>query len=221
MALVTSAQDGSWNATSTWDAGRLPTVEDVVDIKHRVTLDDTLAFKALNIRISPTGSLIRTGGGVRRLQCSGTIRLYRTLNDRRTVDLTGVELEGITPSISCTENTGVPEVTELAGFVVIGDPGYYGTGAILRDIKPEGCAPAYAEKVSNTVRYLTIPVMVKASAPYYIATLYDMAAGPYQVLAVTYSCAIKGYIESIVPDPASVGKEYITLKITIAEGPRA
>ena len=215
-----SVQDGSWGATSTWDTGTVPTASDVVNIKHRVLLDDALAYKALNIRIRPTGSLVRTGPGPRYLQCE-LIRLYRTLDDRRTVDLTGVLLQGIKPSISSAESAGTPELTELANYVVIGDPGYYGTGAVLRDIKPEGCAPAYAEKVSNTVRYLTIPVMVKASSPYYVATLYDMAAGPYQVLAVTNTCAIKGYIESIVTDPASVGKEYISLKVTIAEGPRA
>ena len=195
-------------------------MNDVVRIYHRVTLEDTVAFKAKVVYIMTTGSLIRTGRGVRRLQCE-SMRLYRTLDDRRTVDLTGVLLDGIKPSISCAESTGVPEVYELANYVIFGDPGYYGTGAILRDVKPEGCTPAYAEKVSNTVRYLTIPVMVNASAPYHIATLYDMAQGPYQVLAVTPTCAIKGFIENITPDPASVGKEYIALKITIAEGPRA
>lgn len=215
-----TVQDGSWNDTATWDGGVLPTVNDVVRIYHRVTMEDTVAFKAKVVYIMTTGSLIRTGGGARRLQCE-SMRLYRTLDDRRTVDLTGVLLDGIRPSISCAESTGVPEVEELANYVIFGDPGYYGTGAILRDVKPEGCAPAYAEKVSNTVRYLTIPVMVNASAPYIVGTLYDMAQGPYQVLAVTPTCAIKGFIENITPDPASVGKEYISLKITIAEGPRA
>ena len=215
-----TVQDGSWNDTATWDEGRLPTVNDVVRICHRVTLDDSLAFKAKVVWIQTTGSLIRTGGGARSLQCE-SMRLYRTLDDRRTVDLTGVLLDGIKPSISCAQSTGVPEVEELANYVIFGDPGYYGTGAILRDIKPEGCTPAYAEKVSNTVRYLTIPVMVNARAPYIVGTLYDMAQGPYQVLAVTPTCAIKGFIENITPDPASVGKEYISLKITIAEGPRA
>lgn len=214
-----TVQDGSWNDTATW-GGTLPTVNDVVRIYHRVTLEDTQAFKAKVVYIMTTGSLIRTGRGVRRLQCE-SMRLYRTLDDRRTVDLTGVLLDGIKPSISCAESTGVPEVYELANYVIFGDPGYYGTGAILRDVKPEGCSPAYAEKVSNTVRYLTIPVMINASSPDYIATLYDMAQGPYQVLAVTPTCAIKGFIENITPDPASVGKEYIALKITIAEGPRA
>jgi hypothetical protein len=214
-----TVQDGSWNDTATW-GGTLPTVNDVVRIYHRVTLEDTVAFKAKVVYIMTTGSLIRTGRGVRRLQCE-SMRLYRTLDDRRTVDLTGVLLDGIKPSISCAESTGVPEVYELANYVIFGDPGYYGTGAILRDVKPEGCTPAYAEKVSNTVRYLTIPVMINASSPNYIATLYDMAQGPYQVLAVTPTCAIKGFIENITPDPASVGKEYISLKITIAEGPRA
>lgn len=214
-----TVQDGSWNDTATW-GGTLPTVNDVVRIYHRVTLEDTVAFKAKVVYIMTTGSLIRTGRGVRRLQCE-SMRLYRTLDDRRTVDLTGVLLDGIKPSISCAESTGVPEVEEQANYVIFGDPGYYGTGAILRDVKPEGCTPAYAEKVSNTVRYLTIPVMVNASAPYIVGTLYDMAQGPYQVLAVTPTCAIKGFIENITPDPASVGKEYISLKITIAEGPRA
>ena len=216
-----TVQDGSWNDTATWDGGVLPTVSDVADIRHRVTLDDDVTAKAAAVYIRPTGSLIRTGRGARRLQCPGMIRLYRTLDDRRTVDLTGVLLDGIKPSISCAESAGVPEIYELANYVIFGDPGYYGTGAILRDVKPEGCTPAYAEKVSNTVRYLTIPLMINASSPHYIATIYDMAQGPYQVLAVTPTCAIKGFIENITPDPASVGKEYISLKITIAEGPRA
>ena len=220
MALITSERDGSWNDTTTWDAGRLPAAGDWVIIDHRVLLDNDLAFKA-DYLVVRDGSLIRTGGGVRRMIC-GEIKMTRKLDDMRTIDLTGVLLEGVRPSISSLETyNGTNSLDETSGLVVFADPGYYGAGAILRDIKPEGCAPAYAEKVSNTVRYITIPVMVKATYPYYLAKLYDMAAGPYQVLAVTPTCALKGFIESIAPDPGSVGKEFITAKVTIAEGPRA
>jgi len=48
-----------------------------------------------------------------------------------------------------------------------------------------------------------------------------MAQGPFQVLLVTHTCLIKGFIENVTPDPASVGKEYVTVKVTIAEGPGA
>lgn len=154
--------------------------------------------------------------------------MNRVLHDNRKVNLDGVRFANVTPRITSIRMAGLndgfpqtPNITNGEDGVIIDDPGFLSCSAILRDIKPEGCTPAYAEKVSNTVRYLTIPVMINASSLNYIATLYDMAQGPYQVLAVTPTCAIKGFIENITPDPASVGKEYISLKITIAEGPRA
>ena len=50
-----------------------------------------------------------------------------------------------------------------------------------------------------------------------IGLLYRMAELPFQVLAVTNSAIIKGYIEAITPVD-SVGKEYRSFRISIAEG---
>ena len=110
--------------------------------------------------------------------------------------------------------------------VIIDDSGIYNQSATLMDVKPEGCGKAYARKVSNMVRYLTLTVRIQrgATSPYtdavMVADLYRMAQSPYQVLAYNGSCMIKGYIETIAYDPASVGTAYHVMKVTVAEGER-
>ena len=89
----------------------------------------------------------------------------------------------------------------------------------LRDVNPEGIARAYAEKIGNGVRYLTFTVKILYHELQYLRYLYWMTEDPFQVLVVTRSCVIKGFIESVVPDPSSIGKEYISVKVTVTEGP--
>lgn len=229
MATITSVQDGDWNATSTWDSGTVPTSADTVQIKHAVRFEASIT--AYYIHIWSRGSLTTTKGcALEGLEASFVLMdLWRTLDDRRRIDFDGVKLSNrVRPSLTCANYTsadGYPIMHSLVddgtGGIIIDDPGFLSSTAILRDIKPEGCSAAYAEKVSNAVRYITATIHIKATDLAPLGYLYRMARSPFQVLLVTHSCLIKGFIESVVPDPASVGKEYIAVKVTVTEGPGA
>lgn len=229
MASIYSVQDGDWNTASTWGGGAVPTGSDYAYIQHAVTVE--ASFAADTIRIMAGGSLTVSDSWDQSSEIVGTfskMTMNRVLHDTRRVNLDGVRFANVTPRITSIRmaglNDGFPQtlnITNGEDGVIIDDPGFLSSSAILRDIKPEGCAPAYAEKVSNAVRYQTVTVHIKADSLRTLGSLYRMARGPFQVLLVTYSSVIKGHIESVVPDPASVGKEYITVKVTVTEGPGA
>lgn len=102
--------------------------------------------------------------------------------------------------------------------IIIEDPGQPLATYRLQDITPEGNAKAYARKIGNGVRSMTVGVRIRASKPEPLGFLYNMAEQGFQVLACTGTSIIKGHIETIAPDASSVGKEYISLKVTIVEG---
>lgn len=233
MATIVTQQAGDWNTASTWAGGTIPGENDTVWITEPVTFSTSITAKY--IYIFPGGSLSVDETGAT-MPNPGTasferMMLYRVLNDDRRINLDGIRLDPdrVVPELSCGKRTidadSFPVTSALAeegdGKVIIDDPGFISSSAILRDIKPEGCAPAYAEKVSNAVRYITVTIHIKATDMRPLISLYRMAKGPFQVLLVTRTCIIKGFIESVVPDPASVGKEYITVKVTVTEGPGA
>lgn len=229
MASIYSVQAGDWNTASTWGGGVVPTGSDYVYIQHAVTVE--ASFAAANIRITAGGSLTVSDSWDQNSEIVGTfstMTMNRVLHDTRKVNLDGVRFANVTPRITSIRAAGIndgfpqtPNLTNGEYGVIIDDPGFLSCSAILRDIKPEGCTPAYAEKVSNAVRYQTVTVHIKTDFLYNLGTLYRMAKGPFQVLLVTYSSVIKGFIESVVPDPGSVGKEYVAVKVTITEGPGA
>ena len=229
MAVIFSAQDGVWANTSTWSGGVVPTTADDVYIQHNVVFREN--FNAKSITIYTTGSLsldnTYTGWTGQAIAAQvGSIWMDRVLNDTRKVNLDGVMFVGITPSITCygRNNDGFPRSINIihdGTNVLIDDPGLISCSAEMQDIKPEGVAPAYARKVRNMVRYMTLTVKIKNTSLQYLASLYNMVRGPFQVLAVTHSSVIKGHIEAVVPDPSSVGKAYISVRVTIAEGPGA
>lgn len=231
MATVSSAQDGKWSDTSTWTGGAVPTAEDDVMIYHSVRLytnGATSYYFAKSIRIRAGGSLTVDPASYGNIVLNApSIRLYAVLNDTRTVNLDGVILNGVKPTISSVLGSGegfhsTPIIEESGdGKVLIDDPGFPSATSKLRDYVPEGIAHGYAEKVGNGVRYLIFTVKILYSELQYLRYLYWMTEDPYQVLVVTRSCVIKGFIESVVPDPSSVGKEYISVKVTITEGPGA
>lgn len=228
MVLVT-AQDGSWGDTTTWSGGVVPTVNDDVIIEHNVTFNDNI--NAMSVTIGTAGSLTRdntysgwTGQAI--TAQIGWMELRRTLDDVRPVNFDGVVIKGTTPCISCrcTSDDGFPRTVTLfsnSNDIIIDDPGFISCSAEMQDIKPEGIAHAYVRKMRNMVRYMTVTVKIKNDKLQYLASLYNMVRGPFQVLAVTHSCIIKGHIETVVPDASSVGKAYISVRVTIAEGPGA
>lgn len=229
MATVTSAQDGRWGDTSTWSGGAVPTGDDYVMLNHNVKLytnGATTNYFADKIRLRSGGSLTVDPASYGNIVLNtNEIMLDAILYDTRRVNLDGVIINGIKPSISSMlggsygfHNTPMLE-EEGDGKIIIDDPGFPSASSRLRDVNPEGIARAYAEKIGNGVRYLTFTVKILYHELQYLRYLYWMIEDPFQVLVVTRSCAIKGFIESVVPDPSSIGKEYISVKVTVTEGP--
>ena len=221
---ITSVQNGDWNTGATWDSGTVPTAEDNVYIDHNVTVGAD--FVAGTITIETTGSLTTASTWTQQTPITGTfneLTMDRILNDNRRVNLDGVQLVGVTPSIS-SDNAGTDSfpytfpLIEDNSNIIIDDPGFLSSSSQMQDIKPEGIAHAYARKVSNAVRYMTLTVKIRSTKLNYLGTLYRMQQGPFQVLAVTHSCIIKGHIETVVPDASSIGREYLSVRLTIAEG---
>ena len=225
MTTITSVQNGQWGSTSTWSTGTVPTQQDYVIVKHRITIWDNV--RADTISIQGGGSLVMHDSWNFQtsysLKCTKIV-MARALDDNRVVRLDGLDLTITTPSISCIDNSGGTDgfpitdtVLNTANEVIIDDPGLYGFSSQMQDIKPEGCARAYARKVSNGVRYLNVIVHIRKDKGNVIGQLYRMAENPFQVLAVTNSAVIKGFIEAITPVD-SVGKEYRAFRVSIAEG---
>lgn len=223
MAHIASVQDGDWNTASTWDSGTIPTAEDTVTILHAVTV--AASFTAATVYIGVDGSLTVADTFDHSTQITAAVGEYllmRQLDDARVVRLDGVLFAGTRPSIGAGGSVGLPPtlgiVQNADRDVIITDPGYIGTSAKLQDINPEGSGRAYARKVSNSVRYLTVTVRIRASMPHYLGILYRLAEGPFQVLLVTDRAIIKGHIETVAPDQGAVGTEYISVRVTVAEG---
>ena len=224
MANISSTQDGDWNTASTWSGGVVPTANDKAYIFHKVTFKADIT--ALDITIGNGGSLTVADDWTATTSINVTasyIFLTRNLNDDRVVRMDGAILD-LTPAISCIGSLSVDGFPDTSGIyhnvatgILIDDPGLYGFSAQMQDIKPEGCARAYARKVSNGVRYLNVIVHIRKDKGDTVGLLYRMAENPFQVLAVTNSAVIKGFIEAITPVD-SVGKEYRSFRVSIAEG---
>lgn len=223
MTVITSVADGDWNTAATWDSGTVPTAEDTATIIHAVTV--AASFTALTVIIGINGSLTVADSFDNSTQITAAVSQFymmRQLDDTRTVRLDGVLFSGTRPSIGAVGSDDLPPtlgiIQDTDRNIIITDPGYIGTQAKLQDINPEGCGRAYARKVANSVRYLTTTVRIRASMPHFLGMLYRLAEGPYQVLLVTDRAIIKGHIETIAPDQSAVGTEYITVRVTVAEG---
>ena len=231
MATITTEQAGRWDDPATWTGGVIPTLADDVYLQHAVTLYNAststqVTVSANSIYISARGALSvdRASTGPITLECN-IVQFVTVLDDTRIIDLDGVIFKGLRPTISAIASAYAPELYDPPvitdngdGEVIIADTGFMSATAMLRDIKPEGCGRAYAEKISNGVRYHTLIIKIKYTSLHILRALYRMAENPLQVLAITPSCAIKGWIESVTPDPSSVGAEYITVRVTITEG---
>ena len=225
MATVTTAQDGDWNTAATWTGGAVPTSSDDAVINHKITFSADITAKT--ICIGANGSLTVPEnwiGAVSMTITTNYIDMVRRLDDDRVVRIDGANLAITNPTLTARgtySNDGFPTANGLyageANGIIIDDPGLYGFSAQMQDIKPEGCARAYARKVSNGVRYLNVVVHIRNDKGHFIGQLYRMAENPFQVLAVTNSVVIKGFIEAITPVD-SVGKEYRTFRVSIAEG---
>ena len=229
MATITSAQSGRWDLTTTWTGGVVPTASDRVEIYHTITVQSTCYANYLIIY--PGGGLITSPD----LNIEASLHIGSMIGYRRTMTPAPFRLDGIPilhsngKPYTCLGNIGeystdgYPTTNRIegGGGVIIDDTGIYNASATLQDIKPEGCSRAYARKVSNAVRYLTMTVRIQRGhqgEQEHIREIYAWAEMPFQVIAMNGSCAIKGYVESVVYDKASVGTAYHVLQVTIAEG---
>lgn len=233
MTTLTTYSDGNWSDTTIWYVTEegvtpyayndVPQEEDDIRITKRIVVDTDAVCNDLSIREG--GELVGPGTmASASLTVGGDVELIATLRPAE-VRLDGVRISS--KSFIGVVGTGMAMLTdESDAVVIIDDSGIYNQSATLMDVKPEGCGKAYARKVSNMVRYLTLTVRIQrgVTSPYtdavMVADLYRMAQSPYQVLAYNGSCMIKGYIETIAYDPASVGTAYHVMKVTVAEGER-
>lgn len=200
-------------------------------ILHRVRIEPNSAYTVHNLAIQGGGLIavdepvgVETTMSNYTFKVTGGFVYFRFVNDNMPFRLDGATLKiptGIYSKIYDGDDPFPPtaDVTSSEG-IIIEDPGYFSQTTTLQDVKPEGCGEAYARKVSNNVRFLTFNVRIPHTKLWALRSLYAMASGPFQVVAITDSCVIKGFIETVAPDPSSVGKEFITVKVTVAEGPR-
>lgn len=232
MTTLTTYSDGNWSDTTIWYVTEggvnphayndVPHAEDDVRITKRIVVDTDAVCNDLSIR---GGELVGPGTmSPASLTVGGDTELRASLIPAE-VRLDGVRISS--KHFIGVVGSGMAMLTDDAdAVVIIDDSGIYNQSATLMDVKPEGCGKAYARKVGNMVRYLTLTVRIQrgATSPYtdavMVADLYRMAQSPYQVLAYNGSCMIKGYIETIAYDPASVGTAYHVMKVTVAEGER-
>jgi len=230
---LTTLNAGDWSDISIWWVtmegvnphayGQLPTAEDDVRITKRVVIDTDAVCHDLTLKAG--GELVSKGTlEDASIMVSGAVSMDATSGySSGEVRLDGVMISA-RPFVGA-DGTGTLMLTDTGNAdIIIDDSGIYNASATLQDIKPEGCAKAYARKIGNSVRYLTVTVRIRRgmTSPYtsgiMVAAIYRLAEGPSQVLAYNGSCIIKGFIESVVYDQASVGTAYHVLRVTIAEG---
>ena len=228
MTNYIPTQSGPWSEDATWQPlqehppGENDTV--LIDQGHTITIDTDVKVKKITLT---RGGLLVADDTTPTIEVTDGIELSRNLQpmpfrlDGATIK-TPACLGARSDSIA---SDGFPKTymitaTDGAG-IIIDDTGIYNASATLQDIKPEGCARAYARKVSNAVRYLTMTVRIQrghADEQKHLRDIYLWAEMPFQVIGINGSCAIKGYVESVTYDKASVGTAYHVLQITIAEG---
>lgn len=226
MTTITSVAAGAWEDTSTWDTATVPTSSDDVVLYHQVTIASAAVCSTLSFRAGggigiPPGNDPLTAVSLTisasiifySAEATGTIRTDGIIINAPFTGL--VTYAPASGSIPVIFNVGSNLMSGEA--VIVSDPGYISASARLQDIQPEGCAQAYTRKVSNGVRYATVTLMIRATYLNLIGRLLRIVEAPYPVLLVTDTFMMKGYVESAVTDANSVGKEYITYKVTVAE----
>ena len=226
MSQYIPVKSGPWSEDATWGPiqGHPPGDTDTALINqgHTITIDTNIKVKQITLA---DGGLLVADDTTPTIEVTDGIVLARSLRpmpfrlDGATIKApaclgayrSGADGFPITYMITETDSSGI----------IIDDTGIYNASATLQDIKPEGCSRAYARKLSNAVRYLTMTVRIQrghADEQKHLRDIYLWAEMPFQIIGINGSCAIKGYVESVVYDKTSVGTAYHVLQITIAEG---
>ena len=228
MSIFVPVKSGAWSEDATWGPvqGHPPGETDSVLINqgHTITIDTDIKVKKITLA---RGGLLVADDTTPTIEVTDGIELSRNLQpmpfrlDGATIKAPaclgarsgtiGSDAFPVTYMITATDGSGI----------IIDDTGVFNASATLQDIKPEGCARAYARKIGNAVRYLTMTVRIQrghADEQKHLRDIYLWAEMPFQIIGINGSCAIKGYVESVVYDKASIGTAYHVLQITIAEG---
>ena len=228
MTKYIPTQSGPWSEGATWQPlqEHPPGENDTVLINqgHTITIDTDVKVKKITLA---RGGLLVADDTTPTIEVTDGIELSRNLQpmpfrlDGATIK-TPACLGARSDSIASDGFPITYMITETDGAgIIIDDTGVFNASATLQDIKPEGCGRAYARKLSNAVRYLTMTVRIQrghADEQKHLRDIYLWAELPFQIIGMNGSCAIKGYVESVVYDRASIGTAYHVLQITIAEG---
>jgi len=225
MSQYIPVRSGPWSEDATWGSQGLPGETDTVliNLGHTITIDTNIKVK--QITLADGGLLVAD-------DTTPTIEVTDGFDFVRRLRPMPFRLDGATIKAPACLGAKAPQttdgfpvtymITETDGSgIIIDDTGVFNASATLQDIKPEGCSRAYARKVSNAVRYLTMTVRIQrghADEQKHLRDIYLWAELPFQIIGMNGSCAIKGYVESVVYDKASVGTAYHVLQVTIAEG---
>ena len=226
MSQYIPVKSGPWSEDATWGPiqGHPPGDTDTALINqgHTITIDASSKVKQITLA---NGGLLVKDDTTPTIEVTDGIALARSLRPMP-FRLDGATIKApaclgayrsaadgfpITYMITATDSSGI----------IIDDSGIFNASATLQDIKPEGCSRAYARKIANAVRYLTMTVRIQrghADEQKHLRDIYLWAELPFQIIGMNGSCAIKGYVESVVYDKASIGTAYHVLQVTIAEG---
>jgi len=225
MSILVPVKSGPWSEDATWGGQGLPGETDTVELNRNYTITIDTDVKVKQIRIAGGGLLVAD-------DTTPTIEVTDGIGLARSLQPMPFRLDGATiKAPACLgaykryvtdafPTTYMITATDGAG-IIIDDTGIYNASATLQDIKPEGCSRAYARKIGNAVRYLTMTVRIQrghADEQKHLRDIYLWAEMPFQIIGINGSCAIMGYVESVVYDKASVGTAYHVLQVTIAEG---
>lgn len=227
MSQYIPVKSGPWSEDATWGPiqGHPPTEADTVliNLGHTITIDTNIKVKQITLA---DGGLLVADDTTPTIEVTDGLVLTRRLRPMPfRLDGATIKAPACLGAKAIETADGFPVtymITETDGSgIIIDDTGVFNASATLQDIKPEGCSRAYARKIGNAVRYLTMTVRIQrghADEQKHLRDIYLWAELPFQIIGMNGSCAIKGYVESVVYDKASIGTAYHVLQITIAEG---
>lgn len=236
MSISTIA-DGNWLTASIWSGGVVPVPTDDVIIQHEVTVTSDIAVASILI---DNGSFIVKPSLTASISITcPKIEMTGMIIDRRRILMEGAKLIGVHPCISCihseSENfwatntlwfdSAIPtgNITRYApstGDQVIysmDDTTPLNRSATLEDQEAKGNYDNGTITICGKVPNLSISIKwPRAEALPYREILRRMIESPYQVLAVTPTTVIKGYIEQI--QYSNPTNSYYNATISIVNG---
>ena len=227
MSTYIPVKSGPWSEDATWGPvqGHPPGETDtaLINLGHTITIDADIKVKQITLA---DGGLLVADNTTPTIEVTDGFVLTRRLRPMPfRLDGATIKAPACLGAKASEAADGFPQtymITATDGSgIIIDDTGVFNASATLQDIKPEGCSRAYARKIGNAVRYLTMTVRIQrghADEQKHLRDIYLWAEMPFQIIGINGSCAIKGYVESVVYDKASIGTAYHVLQITIAEG---